>query len=103
MSADPDHSPEPARSDDPTLTIQRPGAALGVSIGPYHLVRQLGEGGMGTVYHACQSEPIRRDVALKINKQGMDTRQGIARFESERQALAHRKPRGPPFGHRCSR
>jgi len=88
VSADPEHSPEPARADDPTCTIQRPGAALGVSIGPYHLVRQLGEGGMGTVYHACQSEPIRRDVALKIIKQGMDTRQVIARFESERQALA---------------
>jgi serine/threonine protein kinase len=60
----------------------------GVTIGPYKLVRQLGEGGMGVVYHAQQTEPIRRDVALKIIKPGMDTKQVIARFESERQALA---------------
>jgi serine/threonine protein kinase len=57
-------------------------------IGPYRLIRQLGEGGMGVVYHAQQLQPIRRDVALKIIKPGMDSRQVIARFESERQALA---------------
>jgi non-specific serine/threonine protein kinase/serine/threonine-protein kinase len=57
-------------------------------IGPYRLIRQLGEGGMGVVYHAQQTQPIRRDVALKIIKPGMDTRQVIARFETERQALA---------------
>src|SRR5215813_9627077 len=57
-------------------------------IGPYKLVRQLGEGGMGVVYHAQQLQPIRRDVALKIIKPGMDSTQVIARFESERQALA---------------
>jgi len=58
------------------------------SIGPYRLLRKLGEGGMGVVYHAQQSQPIRRDVALKIIKPGMDSRQVIARFEAERQALA---------------
>jgi serine/threonine protein kinase len=57
-------------------------------IGPYRLVRQLGEGGMGVVYHAHQLQPFRRDVALKIIKPGMDSKQVIARFEGERQALA---------------
>jgi len=57
-------------------------------IGPYQIFRQLGEGGMGVVYHARQLHPIRRDVALKIIKPGMDSKQVIARFEAERQALA---------------
>src|SRR5215472_15874036 len=74
--------------EDPTRTFHMPGAAPGAEIGPYKLLRQLGEGGMGVVYHAHQSQPIRRDVALKIIKPGMDSRQVIARFESERQALA---------------
>ncbi|HEY6341668.1 MAG TPA: serine/threonine-protein kinase [Bryobacteraceae bacterium] len=60
----------------------------GIFIGPYRLVRQIGEGGMGVVYHAQQVQPIQRDVALKIIKPGMDSQQVIARFESERQALA---------------
>src|SRR5436309_316939 len=58
------------------------------AIGPYRLVRQIGEGGMGVVYHAQQLQPIRRDVALKVIKPGMDTKQVVARFETERQALA---------------
>jgi non-specific serine/threonine protein kinase/serine/threonine-protein kinase len=57
-------------------------------IGPYRLISVLGEGGMGTVYLAEQEQPLRRQVALKIIKRGMDTREVIARFESERQALA---------------
>ena len=60
----------------------------GSTLGPYELVRELGEGGFGVVYHARQLQPVRRDVALKIIKLGMDTRQVIARFEAERQALA---------------
>jgi serine/threonine protein kinase/tetratricopeptide (TPR) repeat protein len=57
-------------------------------IGHYRLVRRIGEGGMGLVYEAEQLEPIRRKVALKVVKRGMDTAEFVARFESERQALA---------------
>jgi non-specific serine/threonine protein kinase/serine/threonine-protein kinase len=61
---------------------------IGTVIGPYRLVRRLGEGGMGEVFEAEQTEPIRRRVALKVIKQGMDTRAVVARFDAERQALA---------------
>jgi WD40 repeat protein/serine/threonine protein kinase len=57
-------------------------------VGPYKLLQKLGEGGMGTVFLAEQQEPVRRMIALKIIKQGMDSAQIVARFESERQALA---------------
>src|SRR5205823_4806241 len=71
------------------VTIDRPTAeAVGTLIGPYKLLEQIGEGGMGVVYVAEQIEPVRRRVALKIIKPGMDTKQVIARFEAERQALA---------------
>jgi len=60
----------------------------GSVIGPYRLVRLLGEGGFGDVYLAEQTEPVRREVALKVIKVGMDTREVVARFEAERQALA---------------
>jgi non-specific serine/threonine protein kinase/serine/threonine-protein kinase len=62
--------------------------AVGTVIGPYKLLQQIGEGGFGVVYMAEQEKPVRRMVALKIIKPGMDTAQVIARFESERQALA---------------
>ncbi|MEW6249910.1 MAG: tetratricopeptide repeat protein [Planctomycetota bacterium] len=62
--------------------------AVGSRIGPYHLLELIGEGGFGRVYLAEQEEPVCRKVALKIIKLGMDTRQVIARFEAERQALA---------------
>jgi serine/threonine protein kinase len=62
--------------------------APGTVIGPYKLVEQIGEGGFGVVFMAEQQESIRRKVALKILKPGMDTRQVVARFEAERQALA---------------
>ncbi len=64
--------------------IEQPGTV----IGPYKLLQQIGEGGMGVVYMAEQSEPVERRVALKIIKPGMDTRRVIGRFEAERQALA---------------
>ncbi len=62
----------------------RPGGA----IGPYKLMEQIGEGGFGLVYVAEQQHPVKRRVALKVIKPGMDTRDVIARFEAERQALA---------------
>ena len=79
--------------DDHTLPLDGPGAGasdedIGTVIGPYRLVRRIGEGGMGEVFEAEQTEPLRRRVALKVIKQGMDTRRVIARFDAERQALA---------------
>src|SRR5262245_39855426 len=63
---------------------EQPGAV----IGPYKLIEPIGEGGMGTVWLAQQTEPVKRLVAVKLIKAGMDSRQVIARFEAERQALA---------------
>jgi tetratricopeptide (TPR) repeat protein/serine/threonine protein kinase len=60
----------------------------GTEIGPYKLLEQIGQGGMGVVFMAQQTHPVRRTVALKIIKPGMDSRQVVARFEAERQALA---------------
>src|SRR5579864_2711046 len=60
----------------------------GTLIGRYKLLQQIGEGGFGIVYIAEQQEPVRRMVALKVIKAGMDTREVVARFEAERQALA---------------
>jgi WD40 repeat protein/serine/threonine protein kinase len=73
----------------PTLLDQIPlTEGPGTVIGRYKLLEQIGEGGFGVVYVAEQQEPVRRQVALKIIKLGMDTRQVVARFEAERQALA---------------
>src|SRR5919112_6287082 len=63
-------------------------AAVDDDFGRYHILRPLGEGGMGAVYLAEQREPIRRQVALKVVKLGMDSAQVLARFNNERQALA---------------
>jgi non-specific serine/threonine protein kinase/serine/threonine-protein kinase len=72
-----------------TQTIDTATAATGDDdFGRYHILRLLGEGGMGTVYLAEQREPLRRFVALKVIKLGMDTGQVLARFANERQALA---------------
>src|SRR5437868_1368664 len=81
-------APAPARPvlatvDDPPVA-ERPGTV----IGPYKLLEQIGEGGFGVVFMAEQSRPLRRRVALKVLKPGMDTRQVVARFDAERQALA---------------
>ncbi|MBI2826104.1 MAG: protein kinase [Planctomycetia bacterium] len=79
-------SPPPGvtRVADSSELSERPGSV----IGPYKLLEQIGEGGMGVVFMAEQQIPVRRKVALKLIKPGMDTRQVIARFEAERQALA---------------
>ena len=57
-------------------------------IGPYKLIEEIGAGGMGTVFMALQKKPVRRTVALKVIKAGMDSKQVVSRFEAERQALA---------------
>jgi len=76
--------------EQPVATLDVPPLAEGpgATIGHYKLLEEIGEGGMGVVYMAEQQEPVRRKVALKIIKPGMDTRQVVARFEAERQALA---------------
>jgi eukaryotic-like serine/threonine-protein kinase len=84
MTAD-DPATTPPRAVDPsTSAVEHPGACVGL----YKLLQLIGEGGMGTVWMAEQFEPVRRTVALKVVKAGMDTRQVVARFEAERQALA---------------
>jgi hypothetical protein len=77
----------PASAVDPYPTVDEPDAteSLGMVIGPYKLLQQIGEGGMGTVYMAEQTHPVQRKVALKIIKPGMDSRQVIARFETVRE------------------
>jgi serine/threonine protein kinase len=77
-----------AAADRVAATDLPPGEGPGTVIGPYKLLQQIGEGGMGTVYMAEQVQPVQRKVALKLIKAGMDSRQVIARFEAERQALA---------------
>ncbi len=74
--------------EDPTIRMEWPVPTYGNAIGPYRLIQPIGEGGMGEVWLAEQKEPVRRRVALKLVKAGMNTREVIARFESERQALA---------------
>ena len=76
--------PSPEDQGSPGLSAEGPGTR----IGPYKLLQKIGEGGMGAVYMAEQEQPVRRGVALKVIKPGMDTRQVVARFEAERQALA---------------
>jgi len=76
--------PAPVSTEDLPNIVEGPGSI----IGPYKLLQTIGEGGFGVVYMAEQEHPVRRRVALKIVKPGMDSRQVIARFEAERQALA---------------
>jgi serine/threonine protein kinase len=77
----------PATPDDTTLSQSAVQLSL-TSIGPYRLIQMLGVGGMGEVWRAEQTEPLHRIVALKLIKAGMDTKAVVARFDSERQALA---------------
>jgi len=81
--------PDGSAPDVDDVTQAQPSATRAVEmIGPYRLLRRVGEGGMGEVWLAEQTHPVRRQVALKIIKAGMDTTQVVARFEAERQALA---------------
>ena len=80
-----------SQSAQPTLRVETSALleeTVGQTLGRYKLLEKLGEGGYGVVYVAEQTEPVRRRVALKVIKLGMDTRQVVARFEAERQALA---------------
>ena len=79
--------PSAPGSSDATRTAAS-GTPSTLAFGSYRLLQQIGEGGMGEVWLAEQTRPIRRQVALKIIKAGMDTAQVVARFEAERQALA---------------
>jgi serine/threonine protein kinase len=85
----PDTEPTSAQSPRATgVVAAAPPPGAGTVVGPYKLVQEIGEGGMGTVYLAQQTEPVRRLVAIKLVKPGMDSRLVLARFEAERQALA---------------
>jgi eukaryotic-like serine/threonine-protein kinase len=101
MSTDPESKPKvdaalltPPVSDPETFgtlaTTEGPlaGAHLTETVGPYRLLQKVGEGGMGEVWLADQTKPVRRQVALKVIKAGMDTAEVVVRFEAERQALA---------------
>jgi serine/threonine protein kinase/tetratricopeptide (TPR) repeat protein len=79
---------EGADVSPPAVEPRRTTSMIGQTIGPYRILDQLGEGGMGLVYLAEQTEPVQRKVALKLIKTGMDSKQVLARFEAERQALA---------------
>jgi serine/threonine protein kinase len=77
-----------ASTEIPEAGFEFPGETVGDWIGPYRLLEKIGEGGNGLIYMARQEKPMRRMVAIKVIKLGMDTRSVIARFEAERQALA---------------
>jgi len=86
-------APQPNREPLKTIKLEMPDdeppdEAVGQTLGRYKLLERVGEGGCGVVYVAEQTEPVRRRVALKVIKLGMDTKQVVARFEAERQALA---------------
>src|SRR6266700_2119276 len=79
-----DRGPAPLSAPADAVHTETPGTI----IGPYKLIEQIGEGGMATVWMAQQTAPVKRLVAIKLIKAGMDSRQVLARFEAERQALA---------------
>ena len=84
-----DRPPEVVPSADPDATRPQPESQhTSRAIGPYRLIQIIGEGGMGEVWLAEQTHPVRRQVAVKVIKAGMDTVQVVTRFEAERQALA---------------
>jgi len=88
IDRDAETAASPPEVPDEAFVAPKVPPSMPKKIGPYKILKTLGEGGMGVVYLAEQTEPVRRTVALKIIKLGMDTKQVIARFEAERQALA---------------
>src|SRR5262245_2804700 len=76
--------PDDTVMPSPPSIVEAPGS----EVGPYKLLEQIGEGGMGIVYLAEQQQPVQRRVALKVIKPGMDTREVLSRFEAERHALS---------------
>jgi hypothetical protein len=97
LLAEYDETPGPppdalSQADDPTIKLNQAAGprdeTVGQTLGRYKLLERVGEGGCGVVYVAEQTQPVGRRVALKVIKLGMDTREVIARFEAERQALA---------------
>src|SRR6202050_4653289 len=87
-SGSPSHIRPEGETQFATRTIGSSEANRGTDIGAYNLLQLIGQGGMGEVWLAEQKQPMRRRVAIKLIKAGMDTREVVARFESERQALA---------------
>ncbi|MFT3883668.1 MAG: protein kinase [Gemmatales bacterium] len=83
-----DHSPVSSNDSKSTILPTAGSSVEPVQIGPYRLLQKLGEGGMGTVWVAEQTHPVKRRVALKLIKAGMDSERILVRFEAERQALA---------------
>src|SRR5262249_38929879 len=75
-------------ADLPTIAVLSGECVSGLGAGRYRLLEAIGEGGMGTVWKAEQTQPVRRTVAVKLIRAGMDSRAVLARFEAERQALA---------------
>jgi serine/threonine protein kinase len=94
MSELPQDGSTPSRSLPETADMASPSPTTRISqkepdhVGPFRIIEKVGEGGMGIVYKAEQREPVRRIVALKVIKLGMDTKEVVARFQAERQALA---------------
>src|SRR5689334_1309687 len=82
---EPDRTGRPDGTPTPVLSAIHPGTVIA---GKYKLLEQLGEGGMGAVWMAQQTEPVKRLVAVKLIKAGMDSKTVLARFEAERQALS---------------
>ena len=78
----------PTEADNTAPSITPMTEGIGTMIGPYKLLQKIGEGGFGVVYMADQKHPVKRRIALKIIKLGMDTKQVVGRFDIERQALA---------------
>lgn len=88
MSESNDSHRDDPNPSNPDPTVRQSNEQVGSEVGPYRLLELLGEGAMGEVWRAEQREPVKRIVALKLIRKGMDTVEVVTRFEIERQALA---------------